>query len=114
MNSTEETSSFGPPTALLRWQKRRAKSEYHNPYQALQDQQKRLSSTLPFSSAPFQFDKDYSKDDSVVDKVSKDYNETVSVSKPLESKMPSYQFGDSSRIEEWQQKQEQKRMVGEI
>lgn len=80
------------------------------------EREKRMSSTLPYSAAhSFTFDaKDYSKDDTDMDKVSKDFSATVSVSKPLESRPKPYQFNDSTRLEDWQQKQDQQRMVGQI
>ncbi|KAL4230513.1 Guanine nucleotide exchange factor vav3 [Mactra antiquata] len=110
-----DASGFGPPAALLRWQQRRPKSEYQSsfskPSESTFDKNKRLSSTLPFNSeSPFSFGKDYTKDDSMLDKVNNDFMESVSVSKPVESKPTSYRFNDTSRIEEWQQKQEQQRM----
>jgi len=120
MNSTDDASGFGPPAALMRWQRPRAKSEFQRPelsqLQTEREREKRMSSTLPFSAThSFTFDaKDYSKDDTEVDKVSKSYSETVSVSKPLKSQPKPYHFKDSSRIEEWQQQQEQQRMVGDI
>lgn len=119
VNTADDSSGFGPPAALLRWQRPRPKSEYQSSFSSNDnqpsDRTKRFSATLPFKSEhTFTMDKDYSKDDSMMEKVSKDFMESVSVSKPVESKPDTYHFNDSSRIEDWQQKQEQKRKVGEI
>lgn len=121
------SSGFGPPAALLRWQRRRPKSEYSdsgggggsfgNSFATSQEKNKRLSSTLPFKSENlFSFDANkYSKDDGDVDRVTRDYVETVSTSKPVESKpSSSYQFNDSSKMEEWEEKQEKQRQVGGV
>ena len=118
-SSSEDSSGFGPPAALLRWQRPRAKSEYQNPFPTLSSENqtsertKRFSATLPFKSdTDFSLDKNYSKDDSMMEKVSRDFVESVSVSKPVESKPNAYQFNDADRIEDWNQKQDQQRMVG--
>ncbi|XP_053398992.1 LIM and calponin homology domains-containing protein 1-like isoform X3 [Mercenaria mercenaria] len=117
VTTSDDSSGFGPPAALLRWQRPRAKSEYQNPFSMSaaenqpSDRTKRLSATLPFKSDnTFSLDKDYSKDDSMMDKVSRDFVESVSVSKPVESKPNAYQFNDATRIEDWQKKQDLQRL----
>ncbi|XP_052792746.1 LIM and calponin homology domains-containing protein 1-like isoform X3 [Mya arenaria] len=108
------SSGFGPPAALLRWQRRRPQSENVNSGPTMEDRErdrmKRLSSTLPYKSdGIFSFDDKYSKDDSEVDRVSKDFVETVSVSKSYESKPQAFQFNDESKMDEWENRQEKER-----
>ncbi|KAH3835126.1 hypothetical protein DPMN_108469, partial [Dreissena polymorpha] len=112
--SDDSSSSIGPPAALLRWQRRRPQSsEYNNTAPVLEDKEKereiRFSSTLPYKSVPFTFNEAYAKDDSEMDKVTKNFVETVSMSKPLEVKPQAFQFNDSARLDDWQQREEQKR-----
>ena len=113
----DESGGFGPPAALLRWQRPRAKSEYINPYPSLFDKQveesKRLSSTLPWRSSDLENkeSKEISKDDSVLSRVTKDFESTVAVSKPPLTKSKTYHFEDESKLEDWDKKQEEKRQV---
>lgn len=113
----DESGGFGPPAALLRWQRPRAKSEYINPYPSLFDKQveesKRLSSTLPWRSSDLENkeSKEISKDDSALSRVTKDFESTVAVSKPPLTKSKTYHFEDESKLEDWDKKQEEKRQV---
>ena len=116
-STQDDSSGFGPPAALLRWQRPRAKSEYINPYPALFNEQvdkaKRLSSTLPWR--PMEADskdrKDVTKDDSVLNRATQDFETTVSVSKPPLLKSKTYHFDDVSKLQEWDEKQEEERKV---
>ena len=117
-SSDDESGGFGPPAALLRWQRPRAKSEHKviSPYTSVFDRQvdeaKRLSSTLPRRSEDSDKDiKEVSKDDSVLSRVTKDFESTVSVSKPPLTKSRTYHFDDVSKIQDWDQKQEEERQV---
>ena len=109
------SSSVGPPAALLRWQRPKSNSGYKNPFQKSEEQiqaAKRLSSTLPWRPDNTMSLDNYSKDDSLLDKVTKSFEETVSVSKPVENKFDSYKFDDEGRQQAWNQKQEEERQVG--
>ena len=118
-SSDDESGGFGPPAALLRWQRPRAKSEHkvNTPYMSVFDRQvedaKRLSSTLPWRSedSDNKDTKEVSKDDSVLSRVSKDFESTVSVSKPPLTKSRTYHFDDVSKIQDWEQRQEEERQV---
>ena len=55
--------------------------------------------------------KDVTKDDSVLTRVTQDFESTVTVSKPPLSKSKTYHFDDVSKLQEWDKKQEEERKV---
>ena len=112
-SSDDDSGGFGPPAALLRWQRPRAKSEHKSMFDRQVDEAKRLSSTLPWRSedTDFRENKDVSKDDSVLTRVTKDFESTVKVSKPPLTKSRTYHFDDVSKIQDWDKKQEKERQV---